>query len=287
MSTEPPRGAHEQMIAAGDASVRAWRGGDGPELLVVTDCGDPLELWSEAFTLLAASRTVTLLEQPGFGYSDAGPEFDYRWAAHFDALRSALDVLAIDDALGVGHCVAGTQLLALDADAPGRLRGVVLAETFPAARYRTLGTGLAMHRLARLPVVGDVVARGASRGGIRRGARYLLGRLSAAPDWPDDRALDAYAAPIEEGHNVRGGMLHVRRWDGAVAEPVERASQLPARYLFGDGGHFARFLPERRAYAEECGRSVTLLEGCGHFLFAERPAAFADVVDEMLCEMVA
>ncbi len=164
---------------------------------------------------------------------------------------------------------------------------MVLAETFPAARYRTLGTGLALHRLARVPVLGDAIARGASGSGIRRGARYLLGKLSVGRDWPDEASLDAYVAPIEEGHNVRGGMLHVRRWDGAVAEPVERASRLPARYLFGDGGHFARFLPERRGYAEECGRGVTLLEGSGHFLFAERPAAFAGVVDEMLCEMVA
>jgi pimeloyl-ACP methyl ester carboxylesterase len=270
------------VVDTARSAVRVWRGGDGPALVVVTDCGDPLELWGAAFSAFAQRYAVTMIEQPGFGYSDAGAGFDYRWASHFDTLRFVLDELAIDDAFGVGHCVAGTQLLALDADSPGRLRGVVLAETFPAARYRSLGTGLLLHHIARLPVLGDALARSTSGRGIRRGARYLLGRLGAAPGWPDDAAIEAYAAPIEEGHNVRGGLLHVRRWDGAVAEPIELASRLPAAYLFGAGGHFARHLPERTAYADACGRSVKLLDGCGHFLFAERPSEFATTVREIL-----
>jgi pimeloyl-ACP methyl ester carboxylesterase len=282
MATRPPARAREQVVSAPRSAVRVWRGGDGPPLVVVTDCGDPLELWAPAFSELGSCYSVTMLEQPGFGYSDAGPDFDYRWAAHFDALRFALDELVVEDAFGLGHCVAGTQLLALDADGPGRLRAAVLAETFPAARYRALGTGLALHRVARLPLVGDVLARAASGRGIRRGARYLLGRLGAGSGWPGPEAVDAYASPIEEGHNVRGGLLHVRRWDGAVAEPVELASRLPAAYLFGAGGHFARHLPERERYAASCDRPVSVLDGCGHFLFAERPAGFASRVTQLL-----
>jgi len=265
-------------------ALRVWEGGAGAPLVVITDCGDPLELWAPAFETLAQRAAVTMIEQPGFGYSDASPEFDYRWRAHFDALRSAFDTLDVRDALAVGHCVGGTQLLALDADAPGRLKAAVLAETFPASRYRDMGTGMLIHRIARIPGVGDLLSRPSERG-LKRGARYLLHTLAERPDWPTDEVLDAYVAPVLEGHNPKGGLLHIRRWDGEVAEPVERASALPAAHLFGAGGHFAKFLDERRQYAAECNRPVSLLDGTGHFLFAERPEAFASAVADVLDDL--
>lgn len=281
MPPAPPVTARERVLEVPGCSLRVWEGGDGARLVVLTDCGDPLELWTPAFVALARRWSVTMIEQPGFGYSDASPDFDYRWAAHFDALRRAFDRLDVQDARAVGHCVGGTQLLALDADAPGRIRATVLAETFPAARYRDLGTGMLLHRLARLPGIGELASR-ASSAGVRRGARYLLGALSERADWPTDAELTAYVAPVVEGHNTRGGVLHVRHWDGEVAEPVERASQVPATYLFGAGGRFARHLEERSRYARECGRDVAVLDGTGHFLFAERPDAFVDRVDQIL-----
>lgn len=277
----PSRIARERVLDVPGCALRIWQGGDGAGLVVLTDCGDPLELWTPAFEELARRWSVTMVEQPGFGYSDASPGFDYRWAAHFDALRRAFDLLDVGDARAVGHCVAGTQLLALDADAPGRIRAAVLAETFPAARYRDLGTGMLMHRIARLPGLGELATR-VSSAGLRRGARYLLGALSERADWPTDAELDAYVAPVVEGHNPRGGLHHIRRWDGQVAESVERASQVPATYLFGAGGRFARYLEERSAYARACGRDVAILDGAGHFLFAERPDAFVERVDEIL-----
>jgi pimeloyl-ACP methyl ester carboxylesterase len=282
VSTELPPGAREVFVDTAHARVRVWRGGDGVPLIVVTDCGDPLELWSDAFAALATRFDVLLVEQPGFGYSDAGPGFDYRWDAHLAALRDVIDTLQVHDALGIGHCVAGTQLLAIDAAEPGRLRAVVLAETFPAARYRDTGTGLLMHRLARIPGVGEVLSRAGGAGGARRVARYLLRTLAADPAWVSDDVLDAYLAPIVAGHNRGGGLAHVRRWNGAVAEPVERSSRLPAAYLFGAGGHLARHLPERERYAAECGRSVAVLPDAGHFLFAEQHEAFAVASAELL-----
>jgi esterase len=278
----PPTCAHETFVDAGTANVRVWRGGDGAPLLVVTDCGDPLELWAAAFVSLSARYDVTMIEQPGFGYSDAGGSFDYRWPAHLDALQRALDQAGVENALGIGHCVAGTQLLAIDAAEPGRVRAVVLAETFPAARYRALGTGLLMHRLARIPGAGELMTRVGGAGGVRRGSRYLLRELGDDPAWVTDDQLDAYTAPILEGHNRRGGLDHVRRFDAAVAAPVEQAATVPAAYLFGAGGHFARHLGERERYAATCGRAVEVLPGAGHFLFAEQPDAFAARASAML-----
>jgi pimeloyl-ACP methyl ester carboxylesterase len=282
-----PAGVREEFVDTARARVRVWRGGDGEPLVVVTDCGDPLELWSSAYTALTDRFALTMIEQPGFGYSDAGPGFDYRWDAHLDALRSVVDQLDVRAALGIGHCVAGTQLLAVDAAERGRLRAVVLAETFPAARYRDTGTGLLMHRVARLPGVGEMLTRAGGARGARRGARSLLRTLAADSAWVTDAVLDAYLAPIDAGHNRDGGLAHVRRWNGAVAEPVERSSRLPAAYLFGAGGHFARHLPEREHYASECGRSVAVLPDAGHFLFAEQPEAFAVASAELLAALQA
>lgn len=282
MPTRPPPRAEELLVDAPGARVRAWRGGEGPALLVLTDCGDPLELWSEAFSALAGRFAVTMVEQPGFGYSDAGGGFDYRWRGHLDALRGALDALDVSETLALGHCVAGTQVLALADEDAGRIRAAVLAETFPATRYRDLGTGLAVHRLGRLPGVGDLLVAVGGERGMRNGARYLLRRLGDDPDWVTDEVLDRYTAPLREGHNRYGGLRHVRRWDGGAAEPIERRVDVPAAYLLGAGGHFARHEAERRAHARACGRDVEVLSDAGHFLFAERPDPFAAAVARIL-----
>ncbi len=285
MPTAPPPEVAEQSVDVPRARVRVWRAGEGPPLLVVTDCGDPLELWAEAFGAFARRHEVTCIEQPGFGYSDAGPDFDYRWQSHLDALLGVVDELDVEDALAVGHCVGGTQLQAIAAHEPGRLRAAVLAETFPAARYRALGTGLVMHRAARVPGVGEaLLALGGGRG-VRGGARVLLRRLAADPGWVDNEILERYTAPVREGHNPKGGLWHNRRWNGEAAVAAERV-ELPAAYLLGTGGHFARFEAERRAFAAEHGREVEVLPGAGHFLFAERPEEFADRCATMLAALV-
>lgn len=281
MPTRAPAEATEEFIDAQGARVRVWRAGDGPPLVVIVDCGDPLELWTEAFEGFAQEHEVVIVEQPGFGYSDAGPGFDYRWNAHLGALRATVEHLDVSDALAVGHCVAGTQLQAISTVEPGRFRAAVLAETFPADRYRAMGTGLAMHKVARLPGIGRAMLAAGGRRGLRRGARYLLRTLADDPSWVDDEILDRYTAPLRKGHNRVGGLLHIRRFDGEAGAPAECAA-MPAAYLLGAGGHFRRFQRERTAFAEDHGRHVELLDAAGHFLFAERPAAFVRRCTAML-----
>jgi pimeloyl-ACP methyl ester carboxylesterase len=192
---------------------------------------------------------------------------------------------AVIDALDLGDLILGAQdwggpiaLLAL-ADRPGRLGGLLLANTVvgpPRAGFRPK----AFHRLAKLPVVSDVIFRGLGfpqniLGRVQGDRASISGVIAEAYRWPLRRFADRIA-PLALARMVPDSLEHRSVPALIRAQSVVTDWKGPAELVWGVRdpvlgrvhAHVARLLPQARA----------TLTDAGHFLQEEVPTELAAAI---------
>lgn len=121
---EPPH--HAEMLTAGDAEVRAVRGGNGPvTLLLLHGFGESLTTWRAIFDPLAGTHRVVAIDLPGFGGSEK-PDASYTLEAMTGRLVSLLDREIEGPVVVVGHSMGGLLAASLALSRPDRVRALVL-----------------------------------------------------------------------------------------------------------------------------------------------------------------
>jgi len=233
--------------------------GRGPVIALVHGLGSRAEHWLPAARLLARHHRVVLIDLPGHGQSAMLQPFSLERAAQ--ALDLALRREGPQPLVLVGHSLGGLVAAAEACDRPGRVRALVLVET--ALRPQVDG----QERAAVLEALQKDYQ------GLVRDAYRAFGRDSAQGEalYREVAAMDpavikpwirlAFSADLSARiARLQCPLLVVlapRSWPEGEPWPVTAAAL----------GYAAA--PQIRAVR---------LEGCGHFVMLDRPAALARLI---------
>ncbi len=249
--------------SVGGIRVRYVREGVGPTLVMLHGSGSSLDAFDAVTRRLQGHCEIVRIDLPGFGLTGPRPDGDYRIGAYTRFLDQLLGRLEIEQAVLVGNSLGGNIAWQYALDFPARLRGLVLVN---ATGYPEKSLPAAL-RLARNPLIGQLLRRWGPRGAVARNLREAVGRPAVVDDEMIDRVHAMAARPGNRDAFV----------DFANTEQFGRSSEIPriaiptlvVRGDLIDGQHFARDI---------AGSREVVLEGVGHMLPEEAPDELADAV---------
>jgi pimeloyl-ACP methyl ester carboxylesterase len=241
--------------------VHLLRGGDGPPLLFLHAAGGAGQ-WHEFLERLAATFTVYAPDHPGFGKSDELAEVEDIG----DLVYHYLDVI---DRLGLErpHVVGGS------------FGGWIAAEIAVAAPHK-IGS-LALLGAAGLRLPGHPVADLFLMSPPELGATLFHDPAKAAAFAPAEVDLDFILAAYRDA-----SALARFCWSPFLSNPkLERRLHritAPTLVAWGDDDRLIPVEHGRRYAGLIPGATLTVVPGCGHAMYFERPAEFARAVADFL-----
>ena len=282
-----PRSAPVEGFAL--AYDRPWPGAGAPGLLLHGWPGDRHD-WRSVVTALDGRVDVLVPDLRGFGESDKhaeDPSTAYDAAAQTRSLIGLLDELGLGPAIVAGYDVGSRVAQRLAADAPHRVRALVLAPPLPGAGERVLEADAQrefwyqpFHRL-ELP---DALLDGRPDA-VRAYLRHFWSHWSGPSFAPDDGELDRLAGLYGAPGALLASIAWYRAGSGTVASSlVERPPapdarlRTPTTVLWPEHDPlFPRAWSDR---LDEFLADLTLewLDGAGHFSPLEAPDRFAQAI---------
>jgi pimeloyl-ACP methyl ester carboxylesterase len=269
------------VIRAGSVNVHVMESGRGRPVLLVH--GNPT--WGFIWRKVAAALSgeplrLVMPDLVGLGLSDK-PR-DPSWHTldnHAAALGAVIDALGLTDFILAAQDWGGPIALRALADRPGRLAGLLLANTVvgpPRAGFRPK----AFHRLAKLPVLSDLLFRGLGfpqniLGWVQGDRASISGEVARAYTWPLRHVADRVAplalarmVPDSFDHPSVPALLRAQEAVTSFGGPAELVWGVRDPILGSVHAHIARLLPKAR---------VTLTQA-GHFLQEEVPTELASAL---------
>lgn len=252
--------------------------GSGPPILFVHGTPSWSFEWRHAIASLSRSHRCVAPDHLGFGLSDKPAHGAYRPVDHARRLRSLAQKLELRDVVLVVHDFGGPIGLPLALEEPGRVRHVVLANTW----MWPLGASRKLRWLSRF--VGSPLGR------------LLYLGLNASPRWlvPSTFADRTKLTPAIHRHYLGpfpSAAERVAPWIlgreltgsdafyGELWEQRERLAKIPASLIWGakDPAFTLEYLEQWRAVLP--GAPVALLDA-GHFPQEEQPDAVTAAIAE-------
>lgn len=238
-------------------------------------------LWRKVIALLDPGRfRVVAPDLLGFGLSDApGGLRDHTVARHADALADLLLALDLRDAILVGQDWGGPMTSTVGARLGERVSGLVLANTSVLVPASPRGTKF--HRLARTPVVSDLLFRVArfpmrTLHKVQGDPRSISGEVARAYRWPL-RGWSRRAGPLALARMVPTSLDHPSLPELRRGEAWALGFQGPTALVWGErdpilGRALAR-------HEEAFPRARVTRTQAGHFLQEEVPDALAAAIE--------
>jgi len=256
-----------QTVRVGTQQVRYVRRkgpggapGDLP-IVILHGWGAHIEAVGPILAGLDGAADVIALDLPGFGESDPPPEaWDVDCYARF--MIHFLDEMGVDRAHLVGHSHGGRVSIALAADEPQRVGRLLLIDSagIPPKRGWRYRRRVAVAKLGR--VAGKLGAPG----------RQLQERM---------RARVASRDYLEASEAMRGTFRAVIAADLTGRMPRIRASTL---LVWGDRDDDTPLWMGRRMEELIPDAGLVVLEGAGHYSYADAPGQFGAVARQFLVD---
>jgi pimeloyl-ACP methyl ester carboxylesterase len=274
------------FVDAGEVRLHAVIGGDGPPLLLVHGWPETWYAWRMLMPALAQEFQVIAVDQRGIGLSDIT-------ADGYDTGTLAGDLVALMDALGhprfalAGHDTGMPISYALAADHPERVDRMAVAEAPPPGvgqppiMWRSApANDRAFHLMFnRLPMMNDRLVRG--REDIFFGFEFDI--QAGTNKLPSD-AVKYYIEILTSRRDaLRGSFGWYRDLDATIAQNQERAKTKLSLPVLAIGG--SESLADRPAAAMMAAANnvqTLVIEGCGHWVMEQAPAAMLDALTTFL-----
>jgi pimeloyl-ACP methyl ester carboxylesterase len=265
---------------------------DSPHTIVfLHGFASSLYSWRHAMAALRDSCRVIAFDRPGFGLSGRPLSGDWHGDNPYTSRSAAEQTVALMDALGVeravlvGHSQGATVSVLVGARHPERVEALVLVNTPTAARrFRPVPAEL-VRRLRRVPQF-ERLAPLLAWPFFGRNARAVMGLAYHDPRRLSDEtiALELKATRIKD-------------WDRSYVElaPIQiglreleamAAVTAPTLVVAGRNDRTVPYRDQVRAARAIPGARLVTFEATGHVVPEERPAAFAEVVEEFLGEVL-
>ena len=258
-------------------------GNPGADEAVVFVHGNPgsSEDWRDLVPAVGAFARAVAYDLPGFGHADKPADFPYTLEGFAGHLAELLEALGVRRAHLVLHDWGGPIGLAWAARHPEAFRSVVLINTgiLPGYRWHYLA------KIWRTPVVGELFNLTTTRPGFRLLLKH--GNPHGLPRGFVERMFDDY------DRGTRHAVLRLYRSANDPAGASEllvqalRPLDRPALVVWGRHDPYLPVsLAERQREAFPRAR-VEVLDGSGHWPFADAPERVAGLVVPFLREQLA
>jgi cis-3-alkyl-4-acyloxetan-2-one decarboxylase len=273
LQSGPDSGRHLHLIDHGDPASQ-------PVLMLH---GNPTWsfLWRNVIALLPTFRCVAP-DLLGLGFSDRLPRMeDHSLDRHGAAIAELVEALDLRGIILVAQDWGGPIAAQVGARLPERIAGLVLANTAVIIPSHPRGTWF--HKLARTPVLSDLLFRGLGvpqnvLGRVQGDRRSIRGDVARAYRWPL-RTWKDRVAPLALARMVPDGPDHpsvpaLRRgeaWVRSFAGPVELVWGTADPIMGGALKRHERELPQ----------AAVTRTGAGHFLQEEVPEELAAAVERL------
>jgi len=276
-----PEGVRRRLVEVGGYRMHVMEWGAGRPVLLLH--GNPTWgfLYRKVVAALGGERLhMVVPDLVGLGFSDKPTRAsEHQLESHARWLGSLLDALTLEGLVFVGQDWGGPIGLRALADRPGLARGLVILNTAvgpPRPGFRpTL-----FHRLARVPLVSDLLFRGLAF------PQSVLHRVQGDPASISGEVARAYRFPLAGRRNNLAPLALARMTPSSLdhpsVEPLRRCQAFVERFagasaiVWGDRdpilgrlrGRVQKLMPNARVTAT----------AAGHFLQEEVPAEIADAV---------
>lgn len=250
-------------------------GGTGGRTLLLVH-GHPFDrsMWQPQLAPVAAADwRVIAPDLRGYGASAVTPG-RVTLEVFADDLAALLDALGVDDVVVGGLSMGGQIAMAFAERHAHRLRGLVLAATFPRLDTPDL-------RAARL-----VTADRLERDGMHAFAAEVLAKMLAASTIATQPDVAAFVLRMMQAAPAHGAAAALRgRADRRPYAPVLAATTVPALIVVGGDDAFTTRADAEEMHALLAGSELVWLEQVGHMPNLERPAAFNDALVRFLARL--
>jgi haloalkane dehalogenase len=232
-------------------------------------------MWRYVLVALAESgRRAIAPDLPGYG--DSPPDLPATWERQIEALERFRQALDIQPAALVVHDWGGLIGLRWACERPGAVAALVLSNT----GFFADGKWHGMARALRTPGEGERLLESMTREGFGQ-------MMAAVSRGLDQAASNEYWKAFETAEG-RQGILDLYRsgdfeklaaYAGCLAE-----LSVPTLILWGENDLFAPVAGAYRFRKEIPDAKLVVLEGAGHFVYADEPRRCASEVAEFFAE---
>jgi pimeloyl-ACP methyl ester carboxylesterase len=229
---------------------------------------------------LADRHTLIAPDLRGFG--DSGkPDGPWGADAHTDDMLALLDVLGLEDRIGVvGHDVGGAVIQSLARKAPHRLAGLFLFDfVYPGIGSRMAEPGrlneIWYQSFHQMPMAPALV--GATRESCQAYIGHFLRHWAHRQEWLEDGVLEAWVDNFLKPGNLAGGFAYYQAAHaGRVAIMREQAPVLPPIRVPTCVRWAEHDVLFPYAWTDRLGETfadldLAMFEGVGHFPHREHP----------------
>jgi pimeloyl-ACP methyl ester carboxylesterase len=223
--------------------------------------------WAALVAQTGEFARAVAFDMPGFGGADKPADFRYTIDGYAEHLAAMLDELGIRRAHLVLHDFGGPWGLSWAAAHPRALASVALINTgvLPAYRWHYLA------QIWRTPLLGELFQATATRGAFRLLLKH--GNPRGLPRDFVDRMFDDYDA------GTRRAVLRLYRASGDIGERSEAVIKtlqplnIPALVIWGQHDPYLNVQYAERQRLAFADAEIHVLEGSGHWPFADNPDA--------------
>jgi haloalkane dehalogenase len=250
----------------------------GPPVLLVHGFPESSYMWRELLPAIAAAGRRAVAPDL-LGYGDSPPDSPATWERQMEALEEFRDELGLERSILVVHDWGGLIGLRWACEHPDAVAGLVLSNTgfFPEGRWH------GMAKTFKTPGEGEEAVANINR--------ELFGAfLSSASPGFDDAAIDEYFKLFETDEGRKGPLELYRSGDFekiAAYDGQLAALGVPTLILWGENDEFAPVAGAYRFSKEIPGSKLAIVEGAGHFVYADDPERCAREVVGFLRESAA
>ena len=244
-----------------------------PAVLLVHGYPESSYMWRDILPPLADAGFYALApDLPGYGDSEADPPGT--WERHVEALERFRTQRELGSLSLVVHDWGGLIGLRWACDHPDAVAALVISDTGFFADGKWRGPG----EILRTEGQGEQFVHGVDRDGFAQ----MLGAVSTSIT-PD--AIDEYFKAFADEDRRNGQLELYRSGDFEKLVPYEgKLAQLgvPTLMLWGADDFAAPVAGAHRLEQEIPGSEVVVLEGTGHFVVDDAPAAYAEALVSFL-----
>ena len=240
--------------------------GNAPPLVLIHGLGSSSADWEGQVPEFSKHFRVIVPDLRGHGGSSRAG--DYRVERFAADTWQLLDHLRIENPALLGHSMGGAVAMQMVLDRPGRVRKLVLANTVPSFRPRTLAERWMLW--SRLLLMGWL--------GPRRLSEYMNEKLYPRPDQAALRRRVARRNAKNDKNTYLGSIRALTQWS---IENRLRELTLPVLLLVAEKDYFPRSDADRFIAALPDARLITF-PGTRHGLPLEEPVLFNRAVLDFL-----
>jgi pimeloyl-ACP methyl ester carboxylesterase len=269
------RRAPDRYLDVGHSRLAAWRFGQGPDLVFIHGWPLGAATFRKIVPLLCDAFTCHLVDLPGAGKTELGPEAPIDLVAHATTMRAAIDALGLTRYALVAHDSGGYVARLVAADDP-RACGLALGGTEIPGHTPWLVAAYAL--LAKLPG-GMGLIRTMLRSRALRTSRLGFAGCFVDPTYVEGEFHELFVAPLLASpraaaaqlrllENVNGQMM-------ARLRPVHAKIRVPVQLVWGTDDPFFPIAKARQMLGQFGGPArLDEIEGARLFSHEDRPEQF-------------